>query len=170
MPETTLKKIKRSEFATFINTTPGSTATYCRMGKGITGQSVSYNPTVNTETYINEDSATNSIDGYAPSINTPQTCYVGEPVFEYVDKLRRNRALGADAETDVVLVYIYSQSGETAGVYNAEKCRCAISVEEFGGDAGNPVSLTYTVNFNGDPELGTATISEGAMTFTKASA
>lgn len=144
MPEeTTIKKIKRSEFATFINTTPGTTATYARMGKGITGQTVSYNPTVNTEQYINEDSGTSSIDAYAPSINTPQTCYAGEAVFEYIDGLRRKRAIGADAETDVVLVYIYAKSGTEGNAYHAEKNKCTISIEEFGGDAGAPVSITY---------------------------
>ena len=170
MPDTTVKKIKRSEFAAFLNIAPSSTASYARMGKGITGQTVAYNPTVNTEQYINEDSATNSVDAYAPSINTPQTCYAGEPVFEFVDGLRRKRAVGADAETDIVLVYIYSKSGDSGTAYNAEKCKCVISVEEFGGDAGNPVSITYTVSLNGDPILGTATVANGAMTFTEASA
>lgn len=168
MPETTIKKIKRSEFAAFLNTAPTSTAVYSRMGKGITGQTISYNPTVNTEQYIDEDSATNSLDAYAPSINTPQTCYAGEPVFEFVDGLRRKRAIGADAETDIVLVYIYSQNGNTAGKYDAEKCKCVISIEDFGGDAGNPVSITYTVSLNGDPTIGTATITSGTMTFTEA--
>ena len=167
MADTTIKKIKRSEFAVFLNTTPGTAqATYSRMGKGITGQTIAYNPTVTTEQYINEDSATSSVDAYAPSINTPQTCYAGEPVFEFVDGLRRSRAIGADAESDVVLVYIYSSSGTSA--YDAEKCKCAISIEEFGGDAGNPTSITYTISLNGDPEVGTATIGDGTLTFSKA--
>ncbi len=169
MPEATaVKKIKRSEFAAFLNTAPGATATYSRMGKGITGQTVSYNPTVNTEQYIDEDSATNSVDAYAPSINTPQTCYVGEPVFEYVDGLRRARAVGADAETDILLVYIYNST--SANSYAAEKCKAVVSIEEFGGDGGNPVSITYTLSLNGDPEIGTATIADGKVTFSAATA
>ena len=168
MPEATLTKIKRSEFAAFLNTSPSSTATYARMGKGITGQTVAYNPTVNTEQYINEDSATSSVDAYAPSINTPQTCYKGDAVFDFVDGLRKSRAIGSAAETDVVLVYIYdSTTGSGATSYAAEKCKCCISIEEFGGDAGNPLSITYTVNLNGDPIIGTATISEGTIAFTE---
>lgn len=163
------KKIKRSEFATFLNTTPSSTATYSRMGKGITGQTVSYNPTVNTEQYINEDSATSSVDAYAPSINTPQTCYAGDAVFDFIDGLRKERAVGSAAETDILLVYIYdSTTSSSTTVYAAEKCNCTISIEEFGGDAGNPMSITYTLNLNGDPVLGTATITSGTVTFTAA--
>ena len=165
MPETTVKKIKRSEFAAFLNTTPAGEPTYSRMGKGITGQTLAYNPSTTSETYIHEDSATTSVDSYAPSINTPQTCYAGEPVFEFIDGLRRSRALGSDAETDILLVYIYSSSGN--GAYAAEKCKASISVEEFGGDGGGSASITYTINLNGDPEIGTATITEGKVTFTK---
>lgn len=164
MAENTVRKIKRSEFATFLNTTPGSTATYSRMGKGITGQTIAYNPATTSETYIHEDAATTNIDSYAPSINTPQTCYAGEAVFEYVDGLRRSRAVGTDAETDVLLVYIYASEGSNA--YAAEKCKAVISIEEFGGDGGAPTSITYTISLNGDPEIGTATIADGAVTFT----
>lgn len=167
MPETEVKKIKRSEFATFLNVAPGDTATYARMGKGITSQSISYNPATTSETYIHEDAATVSLDSYAPSINTPQTCYAGEPVFDFVDGLRRKRAVGADAETDIVLVYIYAKEAE-ANSYAAERCKCTISIEEFGGDGGGSTSITYTVSLNGDPELGTATITEGKLNFTAA--
>ena len=53
-----MEKLKRSLFATFINTTPGDdTATWARMGKGITSQNISYNPNVTTEQYIDEDNA-----------------------------------------------------------------------------------------------------------------
>lgn len=162
-------KVKRSQVAAFLNTVPSGTASYARMGKGITSQQIAYNPNVNTEQYIHEDNATSSIDSYAPSINTPQTAYAGEPVFDFVDNLRRTRAIGAAAETDIVLVYIYKQSGSTAGTYVAEKCACTIAIEDFGGDAGAPTSITYTIYLNGDPITGTATISSGTMTFTPAS-
>lgn len=165
MAENTVRKIKRSEFAAFLNTTPSATPTYSRMGKGITGQTIAYNPATTSETYIHEDAATTIIDSYAPSINTPQTCYAGEPVFEYVDGLRRSRAVGTDAETDILLVYIYASEGSNS--YAAEKCKAAIAIEEFGGDGGAPTSITYTISLNGDPEIGTATISDGTVTFTK---
>lgn len=164
MPETEVKKIKRSEFATFLNITPKAGATYARMGKGITSQSISYSPTVTTETYIHEDSATNSLDGYAASLNTPQTCYAGEPIFEFIDGLRRKRAVGADAETDIVMVYIYA-AGTEAGSYAAERNKCTIAVEEFGGEGGQATSLTYTIHLNGNPELGTAKITNGHLSF-----
>ena len=161
-----MEKIKRSLFATFINTTPGEgEATWAKMGKGITSQSVSYNPNVTTEQYIDEDNAYSSVDSYAPSLDGQQTCYKGEPVFEYIEALRQKRAVGTDLETEVLFVYLYDGEG---GSYKAEKNACVIQLGDYGGDGGGSVQLTYTIGLNGDPEQGTATIAEGNVTFAKA--
>ena len=161
-----MEKIKRSLFATFINTTPGTDAeTWARMGKGITSQNISYNPNVTTEQYIDEDNAYSSVDSYAPSLDGTQTCYKGEPVFTYIDGLRQSRAVGADLETEVLFVYLYDGE-ETA--FKAEKNKCVIQLGEFGGEGGGSVQLTYTIGLNGDPEKGTASVTAGKVTFTKA--
>ena len=158
-----MEKIKRSLFATFINTTPGEESpTWAKMGKGITSQKVSYNPTVTTEQYIDEDNAYSSVDSYAPSLDGTQTCYKGEPVFEYIEALRQARAVGKELETEVLFVYLYDG---TENAYKAEKNKCVIQLGEFGGEGGGSVQLTYTIGLNGDPEQGTATIAEGKVTF-----
>lgn len=158
-----MEKIKRSLFATFINTTPSTeTATWAKMGKGITSQKISYNPTVTTEQYIDEDNAYSSVDSYAPSLDGQQTCYKGEPVFEYIEALRQKRAVGTDLETEVLFVYLYDG---TENAYKAEKNACVIQLGDYGGDGGGSVQLTYTIGLNGDPEQGTATISNSTVTF-----
>ena len=160
-----MEKIKRSLFATFINTAPGDgQATWARMGKGITSQNISYNPNVTTEQYIDEDNATSSVDSYAPSLDGTQTCYKGEPVFEYIDGLRQARAVGAALETEILFVYLYSG---TEGAYKAEKNKCVIQLGEYGGDGGGNVTMTYTVGLNGDPVAGTAAIAESTVTFSE---
>ena len=160
-----MEKIKRSLFATFINTTPGDgEPTWAKMGKGITSQKISYNPTVTTEQYIDEDNAYSSVDSYAPSLDGQQTCYKGEPVFEYIEALRQNRAVGNDLETEVLFVYLYDG---TENAYKAEKNACVIQLGDYGGDGGGSVQLTYTIGLNGDPEKGTATIDGGKVTFAK---
>ena len=158
-----MEKIKRSLFATFINTTPGDgAATWAKMGKGITSQNISYNPNVTTEQYIDQDNAYSSVDSYAPSLDGTQTCYKGEPVFTYIDGLRQNRAVGAELETEVLFVYLYDG---TENAYKAEKNACVIQLGDFGGEGGGSVQLTYTIGLNGDPVKGTATITEGKVTF-----
>ena len=159
-----MEKIKRSLFATFINTTPDSESpTWAKMGKGITSQKISYNPNVTTEQYIDEDNAYSSVDSYAPSLDGQQTCYKGEPVFEYIEALRQNRAVGADLETEVLFVYLYDGEGNA---YKAEKNACVIQLGDFGGDGGGSVQLTYTIGLNGAPVKGTATVENSTVTFT----
>ena len=165
MAETEVEKIKRSAFATFINTTPGAgEPNWARMGKGITEQTVAYNPSVTSETYIDEDAATSNVDSYSVNIPTPQTCYSGEPVFEYVDGLRRKRAIGSDCETDVLMVYMY-KPGTGENSYAAEKSKAVIQVDDFGGAAGGGTTINYTVNLNGNPEIGSVTVANGKVTF-----
>lgn len=159
-------KVKRSEFATFLNTAPSAVSpTWARFGKGVTSQTVAYNPTVNSEQYVDEDNATSSVDAYAPTINTPQTAYKNDAVFEFVDSLRRTRAIGDAAVTDVLMVYIYAKAED--GSYPAEKQSASISITDFGGDAGNPLNITYDVGFVGDPVQGKVTIANGVATFTE---
>ena len=160
-----MEKIKRSLFVTFINTTPGGgEPTWAKMGKGITSQKISYNPNVTTEQYVDEDNAYSSVDSYAPSLDGQQTCYKGEPVFEYIDGLRQNRAVGTELETEVLFVYLYDGEG---GSFKAEKNSCVVQLGDYGGDGGGSVQMTYTLGLNGDPVQGTATIAEGAVTFAK---
>ena len=157
-------KIQRSQFATCLNTGTLAAKVYNRIGKGVTGQTVAYNPNVTTEQYIDEDSATNSVDSYAPNIPTPQTAYVGNPVFDFVDNIRRTRGIGAKADTTMLMVYVYDE--QTEGVYGAEENNCTIQIDDFGGDAGAPTVINYTILLNGDPKLGTATINKATKTAT----
>jgi hypothetical protein len=161
MPEV---KIKRSQLAMFLNVGTSVSPEWARVGKGVTGQTVSYNPQTTTETYIHEDSATTSLDSYQVNVSTPQTAYAGETVFDFIDDLRQNRAVGSDAEAEVLLVYLYSSSP-----YPAELSTAIIQIDDFGGDGGSSVVINYTINLNGDPVAGTCTVADGVPTFTPTS-
>lgn len=157
-------KVKRSELATFLNTGTKAIPVWSRMGKGITSQTIAYNPATTSEIYIDEDSGTTNLDSYTLNISTPQTAIKGNAVFDYVDNLRQTRAVGEDAETEVLIVYIYDE--ESTGVYKAERNNAVIQIDDFGGEGGGNTVLNYTVNLNGDPTLGTATITGGTVSFT----
>lgn len=169
--EKEVRKVKRPEFATFLNVGTKALPVWERMGKGITGQTMAYNPVVSDEQYIDEESGYTSVDGYKPNIPTPQTAFKGNEVFDYVDKLRRKRATGVEVETEVLLVYIYNKTevpgeGSTPAkiAYDAEKNKAVIQIDDFGGETS--VVLNYTIGLNGDPVIGRAEIVDGAVTFT----
>ncbi len=157
-----MAKIKRSEVMTFMNTTPLAAATYKLIGDGVTTGAIEYNPKTTEETYIHEDSATISVESYAPSLPVEAIAVSGDEVFEFIDALRVARAVLDDAETDIVNVWAYESGGPTA--YPAEKQTVSIQIDEFGGDGGSSVKINYTINFIGDPVVGTFNASTSAFT------
>ena len=144
-----MAKIKRSEFATYINTTPASTATYVLLGEGITDAGISYNPDILDEVYIHEDNATKEVQSYAPEMGLDMSADVDDDAFVYLDGLRIARATLGAAETDIVNVWLYeTPSGDS---YAAEKQDVSVSFEDFGGEGGTAAKLTCTLNYRGDP-------------------
>lgn len=157
--------MKRSTFMTFVNVVPGGPKEqYELIGKGVTELSVAYNPQTKTEQYINEDSADTQITGYQPNAPVTQQANKGEPIFEYVNTLRKKRAIGEDAETDIVFVDAFSGKDST-GNYVAEKQRVSIQIDSFGGPATDPLNIGFTINFKGDPVTGA--FSTSTKTFTE---
>ena len=145
-------KIKRSKFAIFLNTGTAGSPAYNLIGNGVTDQTVNYNPQTTDETYIHQDSGTTDIETYKPTIPTPMTAYSDDPVFAYIDALRKNRAVLGDARSDVVFVYLYETPA--GSVYPAEKTTCSIQIDDFGGPGGQSVAINFTINLIGDPTEG----------------
>ncbi|MBE5846240.1 MAG: hypothetical protein E7300_01010 [Lachnospiraceae bacterium] len=146
--------MKRSLFMTFMDTTPGeSTATYALIGHGATELQIAYNPQTKTEQFINQDSADTQITGYQPNAAVTLQAKKGEDIFEFINNLRKSRAIGEDAETTIVNVDAWEEA--SSGAYPAEKQNVSIQIDNFGGPASDPVSIGFTINFKGDPVTGT---------------
>lgn len=158
----TTTKIKRSAVLTYMWTDPPTNTVFSLIGDGVVSAKITMKPKTTEEQYINEDSARVSIDSYSPSLPVEMTCKVGDPVFEYIDDLRIDRAVLDDAETYIFNVWNYKAGGPTAAP--AEKQKVAIAVEDFGEAGGVPVKLNYTIYFIGDPIPGTFNITTPAFT------
>lgn len=147
-------KVKRSKLAIFLDTSGGEeTAEWALIGDGVTEQTIAYNPTTSDEVYIHQDSGTVDVESYKPNIPTPMTAIKGDPVFDYVDGLRKTRAIGADARTKICIVYLYET--ETTGAYPAEQNDCSIQIDDFGGAGGESATINFTINLIGDAVVGT---------------
>lgn len=147
-------KVKRSKLAIFLDTSGGEeTAEWALIGDGVTEQTIAYNPQTSDEVYIHQDSGTTDVESYKPNIPTPMTAIKGDPVFDYVDGLRKARAIGADARTKICIVYLYET--ETTGAYPAEQNDCSIQIDDFGGAGGESATINFTINLIGDAVVGT---------------
>ena|SRR5271157_1655354 len=150
-------RIKRSQFATYLNTTPSLSATWSLLGDGITNLKESLNPKTSSETYITDNVATISVDSYAPTMPAIATAKVGEAVFEYIRGLRDTKAILADCETQIINVALYETPA--GSVYPATQQACAIQVDEFSGEGGVKMNQNFTINFQGVPIQGTFNVS-----------
>ncbi len=156
-----MDKIYTPKVALSLNTGTAASPVWTRVGKGVTSLSLKYDAQTTTEQYINESSATTSTDSYQVATDVPLTCYAGEPIFEFIDNIRRNRAVGTAAEVQALIVYLYKSTPYAAELNNA-----SIAISDFGGDAGSPVVINATLSFNGDPTLGTCVVTNGIQVFT----
>lgn len=155
-------KIKRSKFAAFLNTGGSSAETWSLIGDGVTSMTVSYNPQTSDETYIHQDSGTTDVESYKPTTSVQMTAIQGDEVFDFVDNIRKKRAVLEEARTQICLVYLYET--ESSGAYPAEKSTCSIQIDDFGGDGGGSNVINFTINFIGDPTSGTFNPSTKAFT------
>jgi hypothetical protein len=147
-----MPKIKRSLLGSFLNTGTILSPTWSLISEGVPSGVINYSPKTTEETYIGDDTASFSVDSYAPTMPVEATCITTDEVFEWLDDLREGRDTLSDAETEVVNVWSYKTGG--LGYYYAEKQDVSVQVDTFGGDGGLPAKLNFTINYVGDPTPG----------------
>lgn len=145
--------VKRSLFKTFLNTGTTGTPIWSIIGDGVAAATINYNPATTEETYIDQDTATITVDRYAPNMPIEASVKNGDAAFEWIDALRKSRGVGSSAETEIVNVWMYETGGPTA--YPAERQGVSVQIDDFGGEGGGMVKINYTINFRGNPTTGT---------------
>lgn len=154
--------VKRSEFASFLNTGTVLSKVFSLIGDGVTTAKVNYNPQTSEEIYIHQDSGTTEVEGYKPTLPLEATCKKGDAVYNAIDTLRKTRAVLADAQKELLMVYLYETP--TLNEYPAELQSVSVQIDDFGGDGGKSNKINFTLNFRGDPILGTFNPTTGAFT------
>lgn len=154
--------VKRSNFATFLNVGTIAVPDYVLIGDGITAAQIEYNPQTLEETYIHQDSGSTEVESYRPTLPIEATAKSGDEAFDFIDALRKSRAVLDAAKTTIVNVWLYET--ETAGSWPAEEQEVSIQVDSFGGDGGSSAKISYTINFIGDPVDGDFNMTTFAFT------
>ena len=160
-----MAKKKSSLMAYFINTGTAAVPVWAPLGKGVTSLPLAYNPQKSTETYIDEDNATTSVDSYQVSAGLDITLWdsTSAPAHAYLEKKRTDRAVGADAETQILEVDLSTVSPHAAELNNA-----VVAIDTFTVEGGKPQQLSVTIDYNGDPTKGTVVVTAGVPVFTAA--
>lgn len=148
-----IEKIKRSQFLTFLDTTPSSTATWVTLGIGVNEYATAYNPQVDTEKWIIEDNARNDHTSNQKQGSVTQKCYKNDPEFAFI-------AAGRDQLNYVTHVLDVDTWDGTTGNYPAKMSDAIIAVTSYSGE-----EIQYDIHYNGDPVEGTVSISDGVPSF-----
>lgn len=151
-----LERIKESQYQRFVDTTPSATATWKILGIGVSDSlETSYNPQVETEKWIIEDTARNDHTSNQKQASVSQKCYKNDPEFEYINSCRDK----LNCMTHILEIDTWNG---TSGNYPAKKSDALIAVTSYSGSV-----IEYDIYFNGDPKEGVATIANGVPTFTE---
>lgn len=152
-----IEKVNRSQFLTFLDTTPTATnPTWAVLGIGITDYGISFNPQVDTEKWIIEDNARTDHTSNQKQSSVTQKIYKNDPCFEFVyegiDKLNyKSHALDIDR---------WNGTGTT---YPAKMSDIIITVTNY---MGENAEIEYDMYYDGDAVEGTVTFTNGVPTFT----
>lgn len=152
-----IEKINRSQFLTYLNTTPTAQAPkWDVLGVGITEYGISFNPQVDTEKWIIEDNARTDHSSNQKQGSVTQRCYKGDPVFEFINAGRDQ----LNYKTQVLDIDRWNGTGTT---YPAKLNDVIITVETY---MGEDASIEYTIYYDGDATEGTVTFTGSTPTFT----
>lgn len=150
-----IEKIKRSQFITYLDTTPsGANRTWAVLGVGVNEYSVSFNPQVDTEKWIVEDNARNDHTSNQKQGSVTQKCYKNDPEFNFVAQARDE----LNYKTKILDVDTWSGN---VGSYNATMSDAIITVTSYSGE-----QIEYDIYYNGDSVKGTVSIADGVPSFT----
>jgi len=151
--------IKKYHVALFLN---GGTPTEpeWKQIKKSTDNTITMNAETQTFDYITDESPTTEINRYAPSLSQPITMYKGEPDYEFVFDKFFNQAVGADAHSEILIVFY---GADVSSAYKAWKASCILQIDNM-----NPVesTITATITFNGTTDKGTVAVTDGVPVFT----
>lgn len=152
-----IKKIERSQFLTYLDTTPSSTnPTWTVLGIGVTEYAIDYNPQVDTEKWIIENNARTIHNSNEKQGSVTQTAYKNDPLFEFVQA-------GRDALNYQTHILDIDAWNGTSSTYPAKMSNGKIVVTSY---MGENAQIEYDLYYEGDPVVGTVTITDGVPTFT----
>lgn len=127
------------------------------MGTGFTTLDESPNAQTDSETYINEVTASTDITSYETEFAYESRLIPSQKAIYKLWKMGRDHATGSDAQLKYVRVELFNPVGkpsETSAEYTARQFIVANEVSENSGAGGEKISVTGTLHAVGDPVLG----------------
>lgn len=127
------------------------------MGTGFTTLDESPNAQTDSETYINESTASTDITGYETEFSYESRLIPSQKAIYELWKQGRNHATGGNAQMKYVRVELFNPIGEASeqsAEFTARQFIVANEVSETSGEGGGKITVSGTLHAVGDPVLG----------------
>jgi hypothetical protein len=149
----TVTTVKRSDLKHYLDVLPSGTASWKQINQGVTSATINWNPKVEEEGYIGETSKSKTTTGFAPEMPLDMSGKSDDDAYKFVWEIIWLQKVGSAAETDMLIVD--ASAAAVGGAYPAQKQHVSVSYESTGGDALLSLKNGITLQFMGDPEVGT---------------
>lgn len=118
------------------------------------------NPETEDADYIADEHPTTELKSYKPSIDQDLTMIKGEDDFEFVWSKFFSMDVGADAVTDVMVVFMFD--GDKTVGFKAWKTSSILSMQDMDAVASK---INFQIMFGGTIDKGLATMVNGVPTW-----
>ena len=153
---TYIKSQGRERFAQAIKL--GALTDYTLFGWGVQDASIEYESDEDTLKFVVQRAGMTENKGYTLTQAVEQMVYTDDPLFPVIDKIRREQGLGAKASGKLININLYDSDLEEPASVSGEEFDISVTINSFGGSAEDKLGISYTINFQGSPKLGTVAI------------
>lgn len=151
--------IKKHLVALYLETAADN---FTRIAKSTT-LTIAMNPETETYDYIVDESPTDELTKYKPSIEQDLSTIKGEPDYEFIFKQFFDMKTGSEAQVNAMIVFM-AMPGTAENSFKAWKSKVSVIINDYDAVAKK---INFTVSFGGTMQKGTATLASGKPVFTE---
>ena len=156
-----MSDITRDKFIPFIDTSEDKDLSALTPIDLSTVFSLNYNAQTNTRAYIKDPNDSTEVGSYQPSMEQEIRINSENPLYKWMLPYMRSMPTGNDTVHPVVIAYPDLETGEATDADCFKEATIVPgTIDSVAG------TLTFTLNLNGTPEVGTVANSSGSVTFT----
>ena len=158
-----LERLKKFKTIPFLNISTSGAESWARIGK-----STIFDLVLNAQTedndFIEDEMPTTEVMYYKPELAQELQCNKGDAAFDYLYDMFFNLPTGEDVKKNLLIVFAGNVGTEDAPKFNAWNTKSTLVLDHFDSVA-EKIYFKFSIT---SIERGTATVTAGAPTFTKA--
>ena len=158
-----LERLKKFKTIPFLNISKTEVESWARIGKSTVFDLV-LNAQTEDNDFIEDEMPTTEVMYYKPELSQELQCNKGDAAFDYLYDMFFNLPTGEDVKKNLLIVFAGNVGTEEAPKFNAWNTKSTLVLDHFDSVA-EKIYFKFSIT---SIERGTATVTAGTPTFTKA--